>query len=127
MDYTDEEIAGKGGRSDRENGYHDSDGSGTIDLDAEFNFGNSTNAAKRDLGSESGTDFTRGAFEAFLNGRAIINNAVGSELTEAEMEALKAQRDVAVENWEKAVAATVVHYINDTLGDMDDFGPSDYS
>lgn len=128
LDYTDEEIAGKGGRVEFENGYNDFDGSGTIDLDSEFNFGNSTNAAKRDLGSTTGTDFTTEAFEAFLKGRAIINFAVGRDLTTAEMDALKAQRDIIVEVWEKAIAATVVHYINDTLGDMDNFGSAvDYS
>ena len=34
------------------------------------------------------------------------------------MDALKAHRDMALDAWEKAVAATVVHYINDTLQDM---------
>jgi len=126
-DYTDEEIAGKGGRPDWENGFHDSDGSGTIDLDSEFNFGHSVNAGKRDLGSTTGTDFTKAAFDAFLEGRTIINEAVGRDLTDAEMDDLKAQRDIIVENWEKAISATVVHYINDTLGDMDDFGTGDYS
>lgn len=126
-DYTDDEIAGAGGRPDWENGYHDSDGSGTIDLDAEFNFGHSTNAGKRDRGSTTGTDFSQATFDAFLEGRAIINEAVGRDLTDDEMADLQAQRDIIVENWEKAVSATVVHYINDTLGDMADFGMADYS
>lgn len=37
------------------------------------------------------------------------------------------QRDIIVENWEKAISATVVHYINDVLADMDKFGTVDYS
>lgn len=127
MDYTDDEIAGSGGRADWADGFHDSNGDGLVDLESEYNFGNSTNAAKRDRGSESETDFTAGAFEAFLKGRAIINNAVGRDLDDDEMDALKSQRDRIVDNWEKAIAATVVHYINDTLGDMDDFGSDDYS
>lgn len=120
--YTDKEIAGKGGRDAWSNGYHDSNGDREIDLNGEFNFGNSSNAAKRDLGSSTGTDFTKEAMTAFLTGRTIIAQAGADgdgELTEIEMEALKDQRDIAVGAWEKAIAATVVHYINDTLGDMD--------
>jgi hypothetical protein len=120
--YTDQEIAGKGGRAAFGEGYYDTDQNGQIDLDGEYNFGNSTNAAKRDLGSTTDTDFTKQAMDAFLTGRTIIREAGedgDGELTDLEMTALKATRDIAVSSWEKAVAATVVHYINDVLGDMD--------
>ena len=53
-DYTDDEIAGKGGRDNFR--FNDADGDGQIDL-TEFNFGNSVNAAKRDR-KGSGSDFT---------------------------------------------------------------------
>ena len=39
----------------------------------------------------------------------------------------QAARDQALLGWEKAIAATVVYYINDTLQDMGDFGTEDYS
>ncbi|MBA2411061.1 MAG: DUF4856 domain-containing protein [Gammaproteobacteria bacterium] len=99
----------------------DTDGSGTIDLYSEYNWGHSQNSAKRDLGSSpaASTDFTKGAFDAFLAGRAIITEA-GGALNAAEFIALEAQRDIALENWEKSIAATVVHYVNDTLKAMDD-------
>lgn len=126
-DYSDDEIAGKGGRAEFSSGYNDANGDGLIDLNSEFNFGNSTNAAKRDLGSSTGTDLSADAFNALLNGRAIISAAVGRELTDAELTALKAQRDLMVAAWEKAVAATVVHYINDVMADMDKMGTEDYS
>ena len=102
---------------------------GAIDLQSEFCFGASTNAAKRDNGAVVPTDFTNLAFTAFKTGRAIINAAAkaGRELTAEELAALKAQRDIAVAAWEGAIAATVVHYINDTLAEMDDFGTIDYS
>jgi hypothetical protein len=32
-----------------------------------------------------------------------------------------------VTTWEKCIAATVVHYINDTLSDMEKFGTAEYS
>ena len=94
----------------------DSDGDGVIDLKSEYNFGASVNAAKRDLGSADGaaTDYTRDAFDAFRAGRLIIYQA-GEELTEDEKTRLEAERDKALGAWEKAIAATVVHYINDTL------------
>ena len=113
--YTDEEIAAAGGRDGWQK-YHDSDGDGAIDLKSEYNFAASVNAAKRDLGSNATTDYTGQAFEAFLKGRTIIANA-GEVLTDEEMTELEAQRDAALGAWEAAIAATVVHYINDTLRD----------
>ncbi|WP_416396562.1 DUF4856 domain-containing protein [Allohahella sp. A8] len=128
--YTDEEIAAKAGREGFSEGYHDTNGDNVIDLNGEFNFGNSTNAAKRDLGSQSGTDFTKTAMQALLTGRTIIARA-GDDgdgaLTEVEMAVLKEQRDIAVSAWEKAIAATVVHYINDVLTDMDKADANDGS
>lgn len=118
--YTDDEIAVKGGRDDWQ-GYHDSDGDGAIDLKSEYNFGASQNAAKRDRGSVVATDFTGDAMTAFLTGRAIIAAADG-ELTADQMTALVAQRDAAIGAWEKAIAATVVHYINETVVHLDAIG-----
>jgi hypothetical protein len=127
-DYTDEEIAGAGGRPEYARGYHDSDNDGAIDLRSEYNFGASTNAAKRDLGSAASapTDFSRAIFDAFLTGRAIIASAEG-ELSAEQKTALLAQRDIIVQNWEKAISATVVHYINDVLRDMNAFDTVDYN
>lgn len=113
--YTDEEIAVAGGRDDWQK-YHDTDGDGAIDLKSEYNFGASVNAAKRDLGSVTRTDYTKDAFDAFLKGRTIIVNA-GEVLTAEEMASLEVQRDAALKAWEGALAATIVHYINDTLRD----------
>ena len=115
LSYTDTEIASSS--SDK-----DSNEDGEIDLNAEINFALSINAAKRDKGSSTGTDLTKDAMDAFLTGRTIIARA-GDDgdgaLTELEMEVLKEQRDIAVAAWEKAISATAVHYINDTVADMD--------
>ncbi|RZF80609.1 DUF4856 domain-containing protein [Pseudoalteromonas sp. CO325X] len=127
LEYSDDEIAGKGGRDGFANGYHDYSNDGQIDLAAEYNWGNSTNAAKRDRGATVTTDFTAAAMNAFIAGRKIINDNVGSELSDAQMDELLAHRDIAVANWEKAVAATVVHYINDTMADLDEISDGDYS
>ena len=114
--YTDDELASAGGRDDWQ-GLHDSDGDGAIDLISEVNWGASVNAAKRDRGAVEPTDFSGQAFEAFKAGRALISSVDG-ELDAAQMDALKGHRDAAVDAWEKAIAATVVHYINDVLRDM---------
>ena len=116
--------------SDAENktGYHDVNGDGTIDLMTEVNFGHALNAAKRDAGSTeltAPTDYTKAAWDGFAKGRKLLSDTEG-ELTDAQMSKLKAHRDMALDAWEKAVAATVVHYINDTLQDMGKMGTSDY-
>ncbi|MBY6186680.1 DUF4856 domain-containing protein [Marinobacter hydrocarbonoclasticus] len=116
MDYSVDELSSKGGRDDWQ-GKHDTDGDGSIDLKSEYNFGQSINAAKRDRGASVATDFHGSAINAFLQGRQIITDAEGN-LTEAELTALKAQVAIAVESWEMAIVATVVHYINDTHADL---------
>ena len=129
LSYTDEEIAAKGGR-DEYQGMMDTNDDGMIDFNSEFNFGHSLNAAKRDLGTADNsapTDFTKEAMEAFLQGRQIIANADVTALTDAQMTDLLAQRDIAVLAWEKAIASTAVHYINDTIGDYTNWGTDDFS
>ncbi len=125
-DFTDDEIAGAGGRADWQTA-NDANGDGEIDFLSEYNFGHSVNAAKRDRGSASSatTDYTQTAFDAFLAGRTLIVNA-GADLTNAELTTLRGYRDAAVGAWERAVAATAVHYINEVLQDMGDFGTPDY-
>ena len=114
LEYTDDEIAGKGGREDYQ-GHHDTNGDGEIDLKSEFNWGHAVNAAKRDRGGS--TDFTFEGFEAFLQGRALIasweDNPTAEQLAE-----LIVYRDQALLAWEGAIAATAVHYINDVITDM---------
>ena len=118
LSYTDDELAAKGGRDGWSNGYYDTNMDGKIDLNSEYNFGNSTNAAKRDRGSNGTTDLTKDAMEGFLKGRALINANAGNALTNAQMTELQGYRDQAVLAWEKSIAATVIHYINDTIGDL---------
>ncbi len=132
--YNDNEIAAKvssdeDGRSDW-NGKHDSDGDGLYDLTSEVIMGNAANAAKRDRGTASGaapTDYSTDIMEAFITGRNIINENAGMALSDDQMAALLAQRDIAVAGWEKAIAATVVHYINDVNADLASFGTEDFN
>lgn len=123
--YTDDEIAGKGGRADYSKGYHDSNGDGMIDLRSEYNFGNATNCAKRDRGTANNTNptnFTADAFNAFFYGRFALNAAANLKfLGNTENVLVEAMAKQAAVTWEKCVSATVVHYINDVIGDMEKF------
>jgi len=136
--YNDNEIAGKvkteeDGRADW-NGMHDTNGDGEIDLLSEKMFGNSVNAAKRDRGSKdnaAATNYTEDAMGAFLAARNLINANSGADLTADQMTELLGYRDTAVNAWEFAVAATVIHYINELMNDdlsvqgTDDFSFTD--
>ena len=126
LDYTDEEVAAKGGRDDWQL-YHDTNADGAIDFNAEYNFGQSTNAAKRDRGATVATDLSADAMNAFLNGRKLLNDTAGTPLTDAQMDELLGYRDQVLVAWEKAIAATVVHYINDVNADLANLGASDFS
>jgi len=127
--YSDDEIAGKDGRPDWQ-GHHDTDADGAIDLAQEINWGVAVNAAKRDRGSHPSTptDYTGEAFDAFLAGRLLILNA-DAELSADEVTDLTSYAHRAVDAWEKAIAATIVHYINDCVADTEaiDADPGDYS
>jgi len=101
------------------------DPDGAIDLLSEVSWGHARYAGKRDLGAVVPTDFSGDAFAAFLDGRALIASTDG-ELDSTALDELRAHRDAAVAAWEKAIAASVVHYANETLADMTKFGSDDY-
>ncbi len=106
--WTDSEIA---------DGDLDVDGDGFIDLSSELCWGHSVNAGKRDLGAVVATDFTAEAWQGFHAGRALLAESAGTPLSDDQLAALSSSRDQAVSAWEKAIAASVVHYINETLAD----------
>jgi len=129
--YTDDEIAKKSGR-DEYQGMFDTDGDMMIDFKSEFNFGHSQNAAKRDRGTAdktNPTDLTKEAMTAFIAGRKLLADTAdaGLALDDAQMLELKGFRDTALMAWEKSIAATAIHYVNDTKGDLDKFGTDDFS
>jgi hypothetical protein len=94
---------------------------GKIDLYSEYNFGHSVNAVKRDLGAaDEGTDFSKAAIDAFQNGRQLIQDNFGTDPVEGEgyHTELAQFAKIALNNWENAIAATVIHYINDYTADI---------
>ncbi len=126
-DYSAEELGGEGGRAGYASGYHDTDGDGRIDLTREANCGAAVYAGKRDHGSVTAarTDFSGEAFDAFKRGRALIA-AAGETLTDEEFAALVVERDRIVGAWERALAASAVHYLNEVLVDMRRFDAPEY-
>ena len=127
-DYTDDEAAGKGGREEFGNGYNDANGDGSIDIRSEIVLGHAQNCAKRDRGSDGATDFSQDAFDAFLIGRQILDNAAkAGTLTAEAQSALNSQISIASKAWEKCIAATVVHYINDVTADMGEYQAPDFA
>ena len=131
-DFTDDEAAGKGGRDEFGNGYNDANGDGLIDIRSEYVFGHAQNCAKRDRKKDANDepyyDFSKTAMDAFLVGRRILENAEqAGELSAAASDALQAQIQIASLTWEKCIAATVVHYINDVRGDMDSFSDGKFA
>lgn len=98
--------------------YLDRNGDGQVDIKTEVSWGHSRNAAKRDLTAMSATDFSSDAWDAFWKGRALLHDTVGTTLSEAQLEELRGYRNQAVLAWEMAIVATIVHYINATIQDI---------
>jgi hypothetical protein len=105
--------------------FFDTNNDSAIDLQAEFTFGHAANASKRDGGSKGATDYSADAWTALLEGRALIARA-GGALSSAQQQALAAHRDVLATAWEKTVAATTLHYINELASDVPKFGKAEY-
>jgi hypothetical protein len=106
----------------------DGDSDGRIDLMSEWLFPTARYAALRDNGSAAGarTSFFAAAERAFRTGRAIIAGA-GETLTPDEMAAVRAQRDIAIQNWERALAATAISYLNAVIRHTLAIGTPSYS
>ena len=94
--------------------YNDSNSDGLIDFKTEYNMGWAVTAAKRDLvdGVSVDYDFTKTIFDAYLEGRTLIYN-------QAPLDEILVQRDIILNTWEKVVAAVSIHYINDTMSDLE--------
>ena len=133
LKYDDASIRGKGTSEEFGKGYHDTNNDGEIDLTSEINLAASVNCAKRDLGSKdntSPTDFTKEAFEAFRKGRALLNEASAdapNDLSDAQITELEGYATTAALTWEKCIAATVIHYINDLRKDMDEYSGESFA
>ncbi|MGC6510061.1 MAG: DUF4856 domain-containing protein [Myxococcota bacterium] len=107
----------------------DSDGDGKIDLKSEYNWTPIMWAATIDHGtsySNNPTDFANTAVAAFIDGRSYIaETPIGTPQADY-LATLTEYRNIAVDNWDHAVAGTVVHHLNNVLEHMSQFGSSNY-
>jgi hypothetical protein len=65
---------------------------------------------------------------AFLAGRQVIANASAAGfITDAELAELQGHIKTAALTWEKCIAATAIHYINDVTADIGEFSNGGYA
>ncbi len=92
-------------------------------ISSEKNMGLSVNAAKRDAGAISGKeDFTLKTMSAFLKGRQLVQERPNGYLPYAQAHAV-----LALHEWERVIAASVIHYINELSGDLQSYGTEDFN
>ena len=114
--YTDRQVLGKISL--------DTDGDGKISLLREKNLGLVVkNTSRMDLKvQQAGFDLSYEIMDAFLSGRQLI-----TQKPEGYLKYVEAYAAVAIGVWEKTLAATTIHYINETVKQMNSYGTSDYS
>ena len=103
----------------------DDDTDGSIDLLREKAFHLAINAPKRDDGAFTNSDLAGELYDAMYAGRELLATTEGP-LNPGQLELLRGHRDAALGAWERILAANVIHYINETLADMEAMGGKDY-
>jgi hypothetical protein len=93
-----------------------------ISLMTEKNLGLSGYAGRRDMGAKlKNTDFTSVIADSFIKGRYLIQEKPQDYLKYAQAYSI-----IALAEWEKVIASSVVHYINDLLNVYSEYGSQDY-
>jgi hypothetical protein len=106
----------------RSAGSIDTNNDGFISLKKEMNLGLSANTARVDLTSKDGlVDLSSEAINAFLKGRELIVKKPAGYLPY-----VVAQARVGLGAWEKTIAAVVIHYINKTTSEFNEYGTIEY-
>ena len=101
-----------------EDPFFDSDSDGVISFKSEYIFNNALIAAQRDSSvMDESVNFTKSIFDAFLEGRTLIHN-------QESIDKILAQGQIIANNWEKVIAATIIHNINKLDNQMSDLEPS---
>lgn len=108
LDFTNQEVSGyEEGLNYKDDYLKD----GKLDFKTEYNFIFARLAAERDLASHTNTDFSRSIFDAFYEARLAI--------TRKDYDKLLEKKAIILDNWEKVVAATAIHYLNATMKELD--------
>lgn len=93
-----------------EQNFMDYDVNDTINFASEYNFLYAGEAARRDLINDGQTNFSQTLFAAWAGGRTAITNQTEVLRSEA--------RQTILDEWERLIAATAVHYLNALKTDM---------
>jgi hypothetical protein len=104
----------------------DHNGDGKIDLFSEMNFNHSIDAASLDARSPlTDTNFSEAIVQAFLDGRQLINNHIDTDIAgNAEFsQALLHEASVITRNWDRVMAAQLIHYLNRAAVSSVHYGP----
>jgi len=106
----------------RTGGSLDTNGDGFISVKSEMNLGVSANTSRIDALAKDGlVNLSSEAIGAFLKGRELITKKPAGYLP-----FVVAQARVGLGAWEKTIAAVVVHYINKTTNELNEYGTVEY-
>jgi hypothetical protein len=90
----------------------DYDGDGKVDLKSEYVFAHAYYASSFD--KSANTNYFNTITQAYLDGRKLITEANGEDLTDMERARLVAYADTISTNWEKVIAEAVFKYAGET-------------
>ena len=94
----------------------DHNGDGVVDLYSEMTYAHAYYASSYDKGGK--TDYLATVNQAFIDGRLVIRDAGGRNLSFAERTEMLAARDTIRENWQKVIAESVFKYAGSTYKDL---------
>ena len=94
----------------------DHNGDGVVDLYSEMTYAHAYYASSYDKGGK--TDYLATVNQAFIDGRLVIRDAGGRNLSFDERTEMLAARDVIRENWQKVIAESVFKYAGSTYKDL---------
>ena len=91
----------------------DADEDGLIDINSEKILGVAKNTRRFDRNANPSENLQRNSFLSFVHGRFLLGTRpAGYEETTRQLAI------IALGEWEKTIAATVIHYLNSTMGQM---------
>ena len=94
----------------------DHNGDGVVDLYSEMTYAHAYYASSYDKGGK--TDYLATVNQAFIDGRLVITDAGGRNLSFDERTEMLAARDTIRENWQKVIAESVFKYAGSTYKDL---------
>ncbi|WP_036228931.1 DUF4856 domain-containing protein [Marinobacterium jannaschii] len=94
----------------------DANNDGKVSLYTEMTYAHAYYAAGADKGGK--TDYLHTITKAFIDGRQLLADAKGENLTDAQRAELKGYADVIKTNWEKVIAEAVFKYAGSTYKDL---------